>query len=82
MTKTLKKTIIYRSQLETKYLKAKSQVDLETLIRQKMFYSNLYKKGRNYYESLAMKHILDNKDFEKRWHHFCSIKTQTFLKLA
>ena len=63
MTKTLKKTIIYRSQLETKYLKAKSQVDLETLIRQKMFYSNLYKKGRNYYESLALKHILDNKGF-------------------
>ena len=37
ITKTLKKAMIYRSQLKTKYLKVKTQADLKTYIRQKLF---------------------------------------------
>ena len=47
ITKTLKKAMIYRSQLKTKYLKFKTQADLKAYIRQKIFYGNLYKKAEN-----------------------------------
>ena len=64
ITKTLRKAIIRRSQLETKYLKTKSQTDLKLYKKYKNFCSKLYKRERRkYYESLHMKKVLDRKEF-------------------
>ena len=63
ITKTLRKAIKRRSQLETKYLKTKTQTDLK-LKKNKNFCSKLYKRERRkYYESLDMKNVLDSKEF-------------------
>ena len=52
ITKTLKKVITRWSQLETKYLKTKTQTDLKLYKKHKKFYSKLYKRERRkYYES-------------------------------
>ena len=53
-----------RSQLETKYLKTKTQTDLKLYKKHKNFCSKLYKKERRkYYEFLYMKNALDKKYF-------------------
>ena len=55
-----------RSQLETKYLKTKTQTDLKLYKKHKNFCSNLYKRERRkYYEPLDMKNVLDWKEFWK-----------------
>ena len=62
ITKTLRKAIMRRSQLETKYLKTKTQTDLKLYKKHKNFCSKLYKKERRkYYEFLYMKNVLDKK---------------------
>ena len=62
ITKTLRKAIMRRSQLETKYLKSKTQTDLKLYKKHKTFCSKLYKRERRkYYESLNMKKVLDSK---------------------
>ena len=64
ITKTLRKAIMRRSQLETKYLKTKTQTDLKLYKKHKNFCSKLYKRERRkYYESLDMKNVLDSKEF-------------------
>ena len=64
ITKTLRKAIMRRSQLETKYLKSKTQTDLKLYKKHKNFCSKLYKRERRkYYESLDMKNVLDSKEF-------------------
>ena len=66
MTKTLRKTIMRRSQLEPKYLKTKTQTNLKLYKNYKNFCSKLYKRERRkYYESFDMKNILDSKEFWK-----------------
>ena len=66
MTKTLRKAIMRRSQLQTKYFKNKSQKDYLAFKKQRNFCSKLYKKERkNYYNSLDIKNITDNKQFWK-----------------
>ena len=51
-----------RSQLQTKYFKNKSQNDYLAFKKQRNFCSKLYKKERkNYYNSLDIKNITDNK---------------------
>ena len=53
MTKTLRKAIMRRSQLEIKYLKTKIQTDLKLYKKHKNFCGKLYKRERRkYYESL------------------------------
>ena len=60
ITKTLRKAIMRRSQLETKYLKTKTQTDLKLYKKHKNFCSKLYKRERRKYcESLDMKNVLD-----------------------
>ena len=60
ITKTLRKAIMRRSQLETKYLKSKTQTDLELYKNHKNFCSKLYKRERRkYFDSLDMKNVLD-----------------------
>ena len=49
-----------RSQLETKYLKSKTQTDLELYKNHKNFCRKLYKRERRkYFDSLDMKNVLD-----------------------
>ena len=75
ITKTLRKTIMRRSQLETKYLKSKTQTDLKLYKKHKNFCSKLYKRERRkYYESLDMKNVLDSKKFWKTMGPFLSDK--------
>ena len=53
-----------RFQLETKYLKTKTQTYLKMYKKHKNFCSKLYKKERSkYYEFLYMKNVLDKKYF-------------------
>ena len=66
ITKALRKAIMRRSQLETKYLKTKTHTDFKLYKKHKKFCSKLCKRGRRkYYESLDMKKVLDSKEFWK-----------------
>ena len=68
-----------RSQLETKYLKTKTQTDLKLYKKHKNFCSKLYKKERGKYcESLDMKNVLDSKKFWKTMRPFLSDKNTVF----
>ena len=59
ITKTLRKTIMPRSQLDTKYLKTKTQTNLKLYKKHKTLCSKLYTRyRRKYYESLDMKNVL------------------------
>ena len=65
ITKTLRKTIMRRSQPETKYLKTKTQTDLKHYKKRKNVCSKLYKRERRKYcESLDMFSTVKN--FGKR----------------
>ena len=71
-----------RSQLQTKYFKNKSQNDYLVFKKQRNFCSKLYKKERkNYYNSLDMKNITDNKQFWKTIKPFLSEKIKTTSKM-
>ena len=66
---------MHRYQLETKYLKTKTQTDLKLYKKHKNFCSKLYKRERRkYYESLDMKNVLDSKEFWKTMRPFLSDK--------
>ena len=83
ITKTLRKTIMCRSQLETKYLKTKTQTNLKPYKKHKNFCSKLYKRERRKcYESLDMKNVLDSNTFWKMIRPFLTDKTQFCLRLA
>ena len=67
ITKTLSKTIMRRSQLETKYLKTKTQTDLKQYKKHKNFCNKLYKKERRkYYKPLDMKNVLIISNYPKQ----------------
>ena len=62
ITKTLRKAIIGRPQLETKYLKTKTYTDLKLYKKHNIFCRKLSKRERRkYYESLDMKNVFDSK---------------------
>ena len=82
-TKTLRKAIMCRSQLETKYLKSKIQTKLKLYKKYENFFSKLYKRERRkYYESLDMKDILDSKEFWKTMRPFLSDKNTVFSQIS
>ena len=82
MTKTLRKAIMRRSQLQTKYFKNKSQNDYLAFKKQRNFCSKLYKKERkNCYNSLDIKNITDSKQFWKTIKPFLSEKIKTISKI-
>ena len=61
MTKTLRKAMMKRSELETKYYKLKSEVDHRKFKKQRSLCSKLYKeKRRNHYENLNVNNTIDN----------------------
>ena len=72
-----------RSQLESKYLKTKTQTNLTPYKKHKNFCSKLYKRERRkYYESLDMKNILDSKEFWKTMRPFLSDKNIVFSQTS
>ena len=66
---------MHRSQLETKYLKSKTQTNLKLHKKHKNFSSKLNKRERRkYYESLDMKNVLGSKEFRETMRPFLSDK--------
>ena len=64
MTKTLKKAMIKRSELETKYHRFKNSDTLKAFKRQKNYVSRLYKKERKrFFKNLNLKDIKDDRTF-------------------
>ena len=64
MTKALRKSILKTSELESKYVKNKTNENLKSYKKQRNFCSKLYKKERKkYYEMLDLKNVTDNKEF-------------------
>ena len=66
MAKSLRKAVMRRPQLKSKYLKSKTQTDLTLYKKHNNFCSKFYKRQRRkYYKSLDMENILVSKNFEK-----------------
>ena len=64
VTKAMRKAIMKRSELATKYRRSPTEDNLRAWKKHKNFCSNLYKKERkNYYESLDMNDFTDNQKF-------------------
>ena len=70
---------MHSSQTDSRYLKTKTQTDL-TLYNSINFFSKLYNREREKYESLDMKNILDGKEFWKTMRSFLSDKF--FLQIS
>ena len=71
--KTLRKTIVHRSPLETKYFKTKIQTELKLYRKQENVCSKLYKRERRKcQESSDMKNISYNIEFWKTLKPFLS----------
>ena len=82
MTKTLRKAIMKRTELETKYLKYRTKTNLTSYKKQRNFCSKLYKKERKkYYNNLNIKNITENKEFWRTVKPFLSEKTKTSQKI-
>ena len=83
ITKTLRKVIMRRSQLETNYLQSKTQTDLKLYKEHKNVCSKIYKRERRkYYEALHMKNVLDSKKFWKTKRPFLSDKNTVFSQIS
>ena len=83
ISKTLNNVIMHRSQLETKYLKTKTQTNLSLYKKHKNFCSKLSKRERRkYYESLDMKNVLYSKEFQKTMRPFLSDKNTVFSQIS
>ena len=66
MTKALRKAIMRRSGLETRYFKLKINDTLKAYKKQKNYCNRLYKKERkNFFENLNLSFVVDNKKFWK-----------------
>ena len=64
MKKNLRKAMMKRSELETKFYRTKNPVDQVAYKKQKNFVSRLYKRERrNLYNNLDIHNITDNKRF-------------------
>ena len=72
-----------RSQLESKYLKTKTELDKINFKKQKNFVSRLYKKERaKFFKTLDLKSFLDNKTFWKNVKPFFSEKGSIGQKIS
>ena len=75
MTKALRKAIMKRSELETKYYRTKCVADRKAYRKQKNFVSKFYKKERKtFYKNLDLNNITDNRKFWKTMKPFFSDK--------
>ena len=83
MPNTLTKAIMNRYQLETKYLKTKTQIEITIYKKQKDFCSKLYKRKRKKcYELEDIKNVSDNKEFWKVMKSFLSDKNIIFSQIS
>ena len=83
MTKSLRKAIMRRSQLLTKYHKSKDKSDHAIYKKQRNFVSKMYKKEKkSFYKNLDMKNVLDNKTFWKYMKPLFSNKTECKSKIS
>ena len=83
MTKILRKAMMKRSELESRYYKTRLMSDKEIYKKQKNFVSKLYKKERkNYYKNLDLKIFTDNKKFWKNIKPFFSDKGPRTRKIT
>ena len=84
MTKALRKAIMRRSELETKFLKTKNDISKQNFKRQKNFVSKLYKKERKkFFQNLDLKRVLsDNKIFWKNIKKYFSDKGSCGQKIT
>ena len=83
MTKSLRKAIMRRSQLQSKYYKTKCKTDHELFKKQRNFVSKMYKKEKKcFYKNLDLNNILDNKKFWKYMKPLFSDKTQFKRKVT
>ena len=66
VTKTLRKAIMRRSNLQTKYFNTRTPESLKKYKEQKNYCSRLYKKERQtFFNNLKLSNITDNKTFWK-----------------
>ena len=72
MIKTLRKVIMKRSELQTKYFKNKSQNNYLLFEKRRNFWSKLYKKEKKKYDALDIKNITGDKQFSKTIKPFLS----------
>ena len=67
MNRQLRKAIMKRNELQTKYYRTKANLEFEAFKKQRNYVSRLYKRvKKQYYNTLDNKLILDNKKF---WRH-------------
>ena len=82
ITKTARKAIMWRSQLESKFLKHKTPESRQIYTKQRNYCSRLYKKERKkYYNSLNINKITDNKQFWKTIKPLLSEKGTMFVHI-
>ena len=73
MTKTLRKAIMKRSELKSKYYKNKLVQDFQLYKKQRNYCSKLYKKERKlFYNKMNLSNINDNRRFWKTVKPFLS----------
>ena len=83
MTKDLRKAIMKRSQLESKYIKQPTIENMNNYKKHKNFCSKLYKKERQkFYSQLDIKNVTDNKLFWKTMKPFLSEKCTLSSKIS
>ena len=82
MTKALRKAIMERSEIESKYEKNKTNEKLKSYKKQMNFCCKLYNTERKKYEMLDLKNVTDNKEFWKTVKPFISDKVTTFPKTS
>ena len=83
MTKTLRKSIMKRSELETKFHRFKTVSNQNAFKKQRNYVSKLYKKERKkFYENLNLNEITDNKKFWTTLKPFFSEKGPTKKKIT
>ena len=83
MTKTLRKAMMHRSQLETKYRKQPMDINFEHYRKQKNFCSKVYiKEQKKYYSNLDLKQFTDNQMFWQNMKLFLSDKNKATKKIT
>ena len=83
MTKTLRKAMMHRSQLETKYRKQPTDINSERYRKQKNFCSKLCKvEWKKYYSNLDLNQFTDNKTLWQNMKAFLSDKNKATEKIA
>ena len=83
MNKSLRKAIMRRSQLQSKYLKSKKTSDYVNFKKQRNFVSRMYKKEKKkFYKNLDIGKILDNKTFWKYMKPIFTEKTDLKPKIT